>query len=124
MTIIEVDGVNHQPLVVDSLQIFAGTKDPTQIQMVLTCENRTAVLGCGKDLLLINVVENNTYCQPGFQLNANQRIGNYCNFGILELYTSSELTVVSHRDPRCAQFRKPEFHRLGQLSRSSLCRGS
>jgi iron transport multicopper oxidase len=27
MTIIEVDGVNHRPLLVDSLQIFAGTND-------------------------------------------------------------------------------------------------
>jgi iron transport multicopper oxidase len=26
MTIIEVDGVNHEPLEVDSIDIFAGTK--------------------------------------------------------------------------------------------------
>jgi len=32
MTIIEVDGVNHKPLVVDSLQIFAGTNDQKQTQ--------------------------------------------------------------------------------------------
>ena len=36
MTIIEVDGENHQPLLVDSLRIFAGTNVRTQIQMVLT----------------------------------------------------------------------------------------
>ena len=36
MTIIEVDGENHQPLLVDSLQIFAGTKIRIQVQTVLT----------------------------------------------------------------------------------------
>ena len=36
MTIIEVDGENHQPLVVDFIQIFAGTDIQMHIYMVLT----------------------------------------------------------------------------------------
>jgi hypothetical protein len=67
MTIIEVDGVNHQPLVVDSIQIFAGTKDPeTDLDGIDSCENRTTVLGCGKDLSLTNVLENKLIVTPDF----------------------------------------------------------
>ena len=36
LTIIEVDGENHQPLVVDSLQIFAGTDVQKHIYMAIT----------------------------------------------------------------------------------------
>ena len=81
MTIIEVDGENHQPLLVDSLQIFAGANVRIQILDVIdSCTNRTTVLGCGEEMFLTNVLENKTYRHTGLQLRANQIIGNYCNF--------------------------------------------
>ena len=93
LTIIEVDSVNHQPLLVDSLQIFAGKQGDKKILTVLTepMRNRTTVLCCGKEILLTNVLEKKTYRRTGFQLNANQPIGNYCNvffFGIVRCLVS------------------------------------
>ena len=44
----------------------------------LLMQNRTTVLGGGKEFSLTNFLERKTYRHPGFQLNASQDIGNYC----------------------------------------------
>jgi len=54
MTVIEVEGTNVQPLVVDSLQIFAGTRG----SYILSCctnrfRNRSTLLRCCKTIYFI-----------------------------------------------------------------------
>jgi hypothetical protein len=60
MTIIEVEGTNVQPLVVDSLPIFAGTCE-SYILSCLGCtnrfRNRSTLLRCRKIIYFISIQE-------------------------------------------------------------------
>jgi FtsP/CotA-like multicopper oxidase with cupredoxin domain len=42
MTVIEVEGINVQPLVVDSIQIFVGTRGSTSVTLFVLLINRDA----------------------------------------------------------------------------------
>ena len=51
MTVIEADGTNLQPLVVDSLEIFVGARCPKLVIYSLNQRrNRSTILGCCKML--------------------------------------------------------------------------
>jgi iron transport multicopper oxidase len=52
LTIIEVDGNNVQPLVVDSLEIFAGTQSRSRYSLhrLAYVSNRSTLLGCCKSI--------------------------------------------------------------------------
>ena len=46
MTVIEVEGTNVQPLQIDSLRIFAGTRGSIQVSCSANqCYNRSTLLG-------------------------------------------------------------------------------
>jgi iron transport multicopper oxidase len=66
LTIIEVDGVSTQPLVVDSLQIFAGTDVEKHLHGIYSYENRTTVLGSGKEFFLTNALAQKLIVVPDF----------------------------------------------------------
>jgi hypothetical protein len=56
MTVIEVEGTNVQPLLVDELEIFVGAcqcGSKTVIRSIDQLHNRSTLLGCRKMLLFI-----------------------------------------------------------------------
>jgi hypothetical protein len=55
MTVIEVDGTNVQPRLIDGVELFAGARDSNPIICSINQpENRTALLRCCEILLLIS----------------------------------------------------------------------
>ena len=75
MTVIEVEGTNVQPLLIDSLEIFAGTCGSNSIICSINQrQNRATLLGCCKMILFTLAQDGVPYvfvgqCEPtSFQL--------------------------------------------------------
>ncbi len=70
MTVIEVEGSSVQPLPIDSVELFAGARGSNIIVCVINQpRNRTTLLRCCKELLLIFAQDGGPYqfiglCQP------------------------------------------------------------
>ena len=79
MTIIEVEGTNVKPLVVDSLQIFAGTRG----SYILSCVVLTVSEIGQRYSVVVRRSISSSYRTVGltvliFQVNATQPVNNYC----------------------------------------------
>ena len=53
LTVIEVEGTNTQPLLVDSLEVFAGARENYSklLIVLIDIKNRSALLGCCMSIL-------------------------------------------------------------------------
>jgi len=71
MTVIEVEGINVQPLIVDSIQIFVGTRGSNAVVLfvLLITPNRSTLLSCCKMLFVTPAQDDVPYvfigrCEP------------------------------------------------------------
>jgi hypothetical protein len=120
LTVIEVEGTNVKPLVVDALEIFAGARGSSPVICSINQrQNRSTLLGCCKIHLFALAQDGASYifvacCKPA-------------NCQLLYVFYKSLVVLLNVNrvpcSPRFWGWRKFRFHQLYQRGRSPLCGG-